>query len=306
MISLEAVGKRFGGRDAVAGVTLRIDPGALCVLVGPSGAGKSTVLRMINALVPADRGAIRIDGRDIRDIEPTQLRRGIGYVIQSIGLFPHWTVAQNIGTVPRLLEWPADRIARRVHELADLLQLDADLLGRYPHQLSGGQQQRVGVARALAGDPGIVLMDEPFGALDPITRETLQGELARIHRRTGKTIVFVTHDMDEALRLGTQIAVLEGGRLVQQGAPRALLQVPANDFVRQFVGGAELGLRQLHLTPVRERVSPGTAEGEPIAADASLKQAMSLMVASGRRALPVRDSDGRALGIVRLEHLVQP
>ena len=306
MISLENVGKRFGGRDAVAGVTLQIERGALCVLVGPSGAGKSTVLRMINALAPSDRGVIRIDGRDIRDIEPTELRRGIGYVIQSVGLFPHWTVELNVATVPRLLDWPAERIARRVRDLADLLQLDGDLLGRYPHQLSGGQQQRVGVARALAGDPPIVLMDEPFGALDPITRETLQGELARIHRQTGKTIVFVTHDMDEALRLGTQIAVLENGLMVQSGTPRELLEAPANDFVRQFVGGAELGLRQLHLTPVRERVTPGAADGEPIASDASLKQAMALMVATGRRALPVEDDTGRVVGILRLDDLVRP
>jgi len=306
MISLDGVGKRFGDRDAVADITLTIERGALCVLVGPSGAGKSTVLRMINALVPADRGAIRIDGRDILEIEPTELRRGIGYVIQSIGLFPHWTVARNIATVPRLLGWPAERIASRVRELSELLQLDASLLDRYPHQLSGGQQQRVGVARALAGDPGIMLMDEPFGALDPITRGTLQDALVRIHRRTAKTIVLVTHDMDEALRLGTHIAVLTNGALVQHGTPREVLEAPVDDFVQQFVGGAELGLRLLHLTPVRERVAPGTADGEPISADASLKQAVALMAASGRRVLPVRDAQGRALGIVAIHDLVRP
>jgi osmoprotectant transport system ATP-binding protein len=294
MIALERVSKRFNGQAVVQEVSLGVVKGALCVLVGPSGAGKSTVLRMINALVAPDSGAIRIAGRDIGAIEPTALRRGIGYVIQSVGLFPHWSVEDNIATVPRLLGWDKARIAARVAELIALLRLEPELATRRPHELSGGQQQRVGVARALAADPDIVLMDEPFGALDPITRQTLQAELARIHAATGKTIVFVTHDMDEALSLGTQIAVLDGGRLVQHDAPRALLAEPANDFVRQFVGGAEAGLRQLLLIRVRERATPGTADGEPISADASLKEALAVMIASGRRRLPVRDGDGVA------------
>jgi osmoprotectant transport system ATP-binding protein len=305
MITLDRVSKRFNGQPVVEDVSLAVDKGALCVLVGPSGAGKSTVLRMINALVAADAGTIRVAGRDIRTVEPTELRRSIGYVIQSVGLFPHWSVADNIATVPRLLGWEKSRIAARVAELVALLQLEPALAERRPHELSGGQQQRVGVARALAADPEIVLMDEPFGALDPITRQTLQAELARIHAATAKTIVFVTHDMDEALSLGTQIAVLQDGRLVQHGAPRTLLAEPANDFVRQFVGGAEASLRQLLLVRVRERMVAGTAAGEPIGADASLKQALAVMLASGRRRLPVHDGNGNALGVFELGALVQ-
>lgn len=307
MIELSSVTKRYADRTVVDEVSLTIASGAFCVLVGPSGSGKSTTLKMINRLIDVDDGAITVDGADIRDVPAEDLRRGMGYVIQSIGLFPHWTVADNIATVPRLLKWPEERVQARVQELIGLLQLDADEVAqRFPHELSGGQQQRIGVARALAADPNIVLMDEPFGALDPITRDTLQGELQRIHAATGKTIVFVTHDMDEALKLGTQIAILDEGRLVQCGTPEEILRAPANDFVRTFIGGADYGLRLLAVAKVRDHVrANGALDGPPISADASLKEALSMMIASHREALPVRDAKGRQLGAVHLADLAR-
>lgn len=307
MIELSSVTKRYADRTVVDEVSLTIASGAFCVLVGPSGSGKSTTLKMINRLIDVDDGTITVDGADIRDVPAEDLRRGMGYVIQSIGLFPHWTVADNIATVPRLLKWPEERVQARVQELIGLLQLDADEVAqRFPHELSGGQQQRIGVARALAADPNIVLMDEPFGALDPITRDTLQGELQRIHAATGKTIVFVTHDMDEALKLGTQIAILDEGRLVQCGTPEEILRAPANDFVRTFIGGADYGLRLLAVAKVRDHVrANGALDGPPISADASLKEALSMMIASHREALPVRDAKGRQLGAVHLADLAR-
>ncbi|HEY5208817.1 MAG TPA: ATP-binding cassette domain-containing protein [Stellaceae bacterium] len=240
MIALDGVSCVIGGRRIVDRVSLTVADGEFCALVGPSGSGKSTTLKTINRLVPISDGVIRIDGADIVAANVEALRRSIGYVIQSIGLFPHWTVADNIATVPRLLGWPEDRRRHRVAELLTLLRLDPAAAEKYPHQLSGGQQQRVGVARALAADPAILLMDEPFGALDPITRTALQTELAAIHRRLGKTILFVTHDIDEALRLADRIAILDAGRLVQVGTPEELLANPASDFVREFVGDPEL------------------------------------------------------------------
>jgi osmoprotectant transport system ATP-binding protein len=240
MIELDRVSRIVGGRRVVDGVTLTVANGEFCALVGPSGSGKSTTLKTINRLVPVSEGAIRIDGKDIAQANAEELRRSIGYVIQSIGLFPHWTVADNIATVPRLLGWPEDNRRRRVTELLDLLRLDPAEAAKYPHQLSGGQQQRVGVARALAANPNILLMDEPFGALDPITRTALQTELAAIHRRLSKTILFVTHDIDEALRLADRVAIVDGGRLIQVGTPDEILSNPASDFVREFVGDPEL------------------------------------------------------------------
>ena len=219
MIELKAASKSFGGTPAVDGVCLRIEAGAFCVLVGPSGCGKSTTLRMINAMIAPDAGAVEIGGRNVVSLDAIALRRSIGYVIQSVGLFPHWTVAANIGAVPQLLGWDKNKIAGRVEEIAEALQIDPSQLPRYPRELSGGQQQRVGVARALAADPGIMLMDEPFAALDPVSRAALQNELRRLHAASGKTIVFVTHDMNEALRLASQIVVMNAGRIVQAGAP---------------------------------------------------------------------------------------
>ena len=306
MIELEGVTKHYGGRSVVDALSLAVSTGEFCVLLGSSGCGKSTTLRMINRLVMADAGTIRVGGEDVTRVPPELLRRRIGYAIQSTGLFPHWTVADNIATVPRLLKWPAPRVARRVDELLELFRLDPALYRRkYQHQLSGGEQQRVGVARALAADPELLLMDEPFAAVDPITRDALQGELARLHRATGKTIVFVTHDIEEALRLATSIAIMDQGRIVQRGAPLELLERPANDFVRDFVGRQGLGLKLLSVRRVAERVRPGAAAGEPLPQEASLRDALSAMTARRTDRLPVADAAGHAVGVITLADLVR-
>jgi osmoprotectant transport system ATP-binding protein len=305
MIELACVTKKFGTSTILDNLTLDIAPGAFCVLVGPSGCGKSTILRLINGLIAPDAGRVLVRGADIAGLDRQVLRRGIGYVIQSVGLFPHRTIGDNIATVPRLLGWPKSRIAARVKELAELMQLDGALLARYPHQLSGGQQQRIGVARALAADPDIVLMDEPFGALDPLMRNALQQELRQIHRQSKKTIVFVTHDMDEALRLGTEIAVMKQGRIVQMGGPVDLLRAPADDFVRDLIGGADGPLRLLETIDVGGRMRQGeSAEGSPVAAGATLKEALALMLASRRSSLPVSDADGRAIGVLHFADIL--
>jgi osmoprotectant transport system ATP-binding protein len=307
MIELEHISKRYDGRPVVDDLSLTVPDGAFCILLGPSGCGKSTTLRMINRLVPFDSGAIRIAGEDIRDVPEEALRRRIGYAIQSIGLFPHWTVEDNIATVPRLLNWPGRRIRDRVAELLELLRLDPESYRRkYPHQLSGGEQQRIGVARALAADPELLLMDEPFGAVDPITRDALQNEIARIHAATKKTIVFVTHDIEEALRLATVIAILERGRLAQWGAPIDIVEHPASAFVRDFVGGEGSGLKLLGLRKIAERMRPGgSAVGLPVSADASLREALAAMTERHTDRLPVADASGRAIGIIMLADLVR-
>ena len=307
MIELEHISKRYDGRPIVDDLSLTVPDGAFCILLGPSGCGKSTTLRMINRLVPFDSGAIRIAGEDIRDVPEEALRRRIGYAIQSIGLFPHWTVEDNIATVPRLLNWPGRRIRDRVTELLELLRLDPESYRRkYPHQLSGGEQQRIGVARALAADPELLLMDEPFGAVDPITRDALQNEIARIHAATKKTIVFVTHDIEEALRLATVIAILERGRLAQWGAPIDIVEHPASAFVRDFVGGEGSGLKLLGLRKIAERMRlGGSAAGLPLSADASLREALAAMTERHTDRLPVADASGRAIGIIMLADLVR-
>jgi len=307
MIEIAGVSKIYDGRSVVDDLSLTIPDGAFCVLLGPSGCGKSTTLRMINRLIAADAGTIRIDGEDIAVLPEAALRRRVGYAIQSTGLFPHWRVEDNIATVPRLLGWPRQRIGDRVTELLELFRLAPDTYRRkYPHELSGGEQQRVGVARALAADPALLLMDEPFAAVDPVTRDALQAELAHIHQATGKTIVFVTHDIDEALRLATDIAILDRGRLAQFATPLDLLENPASNFVRDFVGTQGIGLKLLSVRKVRERLRPcQTAEGEPIAADASLRDALSLMTARGVSVLPVTDEGGRVVGTISLEDLVR-
>jgi len=306
MIEFEHVSKVFDGVKAVDDLTLSIPKGAFCALIGSSGSGKSTSLRMINRLIPHSSGTLKVGGEDVTAIPAEALRRRMGYAIQSIGLFPHWTVARNIAAVPALLGWPQPKIDDRVRELLALLQLDPRFAEKYPHQLSGGQQQRVGVARALAADPEVLLMDEPFGALDPITRDALQGEMARIHRETGKTVVFVTHDMDEALRLATQIAILDHGRLVQLGSPREILTSPANDFVRDFIGRDDLGLKLLATETAADRVRPGEpAEGAPIPAEASLRTALSILVARHADSAPVAAADGKPLGVLHLDDLVR-
>jgi osmoprotectant transport system ATP-binding protein len=230
---------RYAGAPvpAVRDVTLTIEPGELTVLLGPSGCGKSTLLRTINRLVEPTSGTVLIDGADVRERDPDELRRGIGYVIQAVGLFPHYTVAENVAVVPRLLGWDAARTSTRVDELLALVRLDpARYRGRRPRELSGGEAQRVGVARALAARPRVLLMDEPFAAVDAIVRASLQEETARVHRELGTTIVFVTHDVDEALRLATRIVVMNAGSVVQAGTPDDVLQRPASDFVRDLVG----------------------------------------------------------------------
>jgi osmoprotectant transport system ATP-binding protein len=307
MIELDRVSKRYDGRAVVDDLSLTIPTGEFCVLLGSSGCGKSTTLRMINCLVAADAGTIRVNGKDVAASPPELLRRRIGYAIQSTGLFPHWTVADNIATVPRLLKWPPARVAARVTELLELFRLDAaPYRGKYPHQLSGGEQQRVGVARALAADPELLLMDEPFAAVDPITRGALQRELLRIHRATGKTIVFVTHDIEEALRLATSIAVMDKGRIVQCASPLDLLETPANDFVRDFVGHQGLGLKLLSVRRIAERVRHDeTADGEPLPQEASLADALSAMTARRTDRLPVADPAGQRVGVITLADLVR-
>jgi osmoprotectant transport system ATP-binding protein len=307
MIALDHVTKRYDGRAVVDDLSLDIPAGEFCVLLGSSGCGKSTTLRMINRLVAADAGTIRVGGEDVTHLPPEVLRRRIGYAIQSTGLFPHWNVEDNIATVPRLLKWPAARVAARVSELLELLRLDpAAYRGKYPHQLSGGEQQRVGVARALAADPELLLMDEPFAAVDPITRDALQSELARIHRATQKTIVFVTHDIEEALRLATSIAIMDRGRIAQLGTPLELLEHPASDFVSDFVGHQGLGLKLLSVRRVADRLRRGeSADGEPLPVDASLRDALSAMTARRTDRLPVADGEGRAVGAITLSDLVR-
>src|SRR6185436_17626133 len=238
-IVLDHVTKRYGNsaRPAINDLSLTIPAGEICVLIGPSGGGKTTAMKMINRLISISEGDITIDGTSVRSLEVTELRRGIGYVIQQIGLFPHMTVENNIGTVPRLLGWDKQRIRARAGELLELVGLDPDEHAkRFPSQLSGGQRQRVGLARAVAADPPLMLMDEPFGAIDPITREHLQDEFLRLHREIRKTVIFVTHDIDEAIKMGDRIAILqEGGRLAQYDTPDDILAAPANDFVARFV-----------------------------------------------------------------------
>ncbi len=253
-VSFDGATKRYPGADqaAVESLTLDVPAGEICVLVGPSGCGKTTAMRMVNRMVEITEGDILVGGTSVRDRTPSDLRREIGYVIQQIGLFPHRTIAENIATVPNLLGWPRERGEARAKELLGLIGLDPELAERYPSQLSGGQQQRVGVARALAADPGVMLMDEPFGAVDPINRERLQNEFLRLQAELRKTILFVTHDIDEAIKMGDRIAVLrEGGRIAQYATPAELLMAPADGFVEDFVG-ADRALKRLSLLRVAD------------------------------------------------------
>ncbi|EPS2709521.1 ABC transporter ATP-binding protein [Cronobacter turicensis] len=305
MIEFKQVSKFYDGGAAVKDLSLTFAEGAFSVLIGTSGSGKSTTLKMINRLVEHDAGEIRFAGEEIRQFSPEALRRRMGYAIQSVGLFPHWTVAQNVATVPQLLKWPKARIQARVDELLALLGLAPEAFrDRYPHQLSGGQQQRVGVARALAADPEVLLMDEPFGALDPVTRSALQQEMRRIHQLLGRTIVLVTHDIDEALGLAQHLVLMDNGEVVQQGAPLTLLTAPRNDFVRDFFGRSELGVRLLSLKQVAEFIEPGTGEGAPVADTLTLREAMSVFVERQCEALSVVDAQGAHRGVLRFRHLV--
>ncbi|WP_312229261.1 ABC transporter ATP-binding protein [Pseudescherichia sp.] len=306
MIEFTQVSKTFNGQSAVSDLNLHFKTGAFSVLIGTSGSGKSTTLKMINRLVEHDAGTIRFAGEEIRSLPLLALRRRMGYAIQSIGLFPHWTVAQNIATVPQLLKWPRAKIDARIDELMALLGLDPQLRGRYPHQLSGGQQQRVGVARALAADPEVLLMDEPFGALDPVTRGALQQEMKRIHRLLGRTIVLVTHDIDEALQLADNLVLMDEGRVVQQGTPLEMLTRPANEFVRTFFGRSELGVRLLSLRSVGDYVRPGEqVAGEPLDAAMTLRDALSAFVARRCEVLPVANAEGVPCGAVHFQDLLR-
>jgi osmoprotectant transport system ATP-binding protein len=294
LISFESVTKRFAdGTTAVDKLDLEVPEGDLTVLVGPSGCGKTTTLRMINRMIDASSGRILVDGQDIAKVDPPELRRRIGYVIQQIGLFPHRTIGENIATVPELVGWDKRRTEARVGELLELVGLPAEVRDRYPHQLSGGQRQRVGVARALAVDPPIMLMDEPFGAVDPIVRSRLQDEFLRLQQEVRKTIVFVTHDIDEAIKMGDRIAIFrQGGHLEQYASPDELLAEPATDFVADFLG-TERGLKRLALIPV----SAVKAESGPVVSpDDDGQAALAAAEAYGSDWVVVVDGDRRLLG----------
>jgi osmoprotectant transport system ATP-binding protein len=303
-VSYRGVTKRYPGQaaPAIEDLSLDVEAGEICVLVGPSGSGKTTALRMVNRTVELTEGDILIGGTSIRDRDPAELRREMGYVIQQIGLFPHRTVGDNIETVPRLLGWDHARARKRADELLDLVGLGSGVRDRYPSQLSGGQQQRIGVARALAADPPVMLMDEPFGAIDPINRERLQNEFLRLQTEIRKTVMFVTHDIDEAIKMGDRIAIIEeGGRLAQYATPAELLMAPANDFVEDFVG-ADRALKRLALMRVRDInlweaplafVGQSTAEVRTKLEGAEVPHA--LLVNSERRPIGwLSDSDLRA------------
>ena len=308
MITIDHAVKTYGDRTVVDDVSLDIPDGSFTILLGPSGSGKSTLLKLINRLIPLTSGSIEIDGRDIMAGPPEILRRGIGYAIQSIGLFPHWTITRNIAAVPQLLGWPTPKISDRVKELLALVRLDPSIGERYPHQLSGGQQQRVGVARALAADPPLLLMDEPFGALDPISRKAIQDEVRRIHAETKKTIVFVTHDLEEALRLGTEIVMLREGKIAQAGSPLDLIAHAADPFIRDFLG-AETGLMQLSLQEVSARLTPlqetQSEATQTIVDNASLREALSLMVQNHVDRLAVLNAGGIFLGTLHLADILR-
>ena len=297
MIRIEGVSKLYGSAAVVDDVSLQIEGHSICVIVGSSGSGKTTLLRMINRLVEPSRGRILVDGRNSAEEQPHLLRRRIGYVIQGHGLFPHRTVAQNIATVPTLLGWHAARIAERVEALLQAFQLDpAHFADKYPHQLSGGQQQRVGVARALAAEPALLLMDEPYGALDPIIRAKAQVDLLAIQRKFGTTIVLVTHDIDEAFRLGDRVAVMSAGKVLQVGRPAELLRRPANPLVAQMMGTSDRSLRLLSLTTAGEAAFAGTTAGPQVPASASLRDVLSELIWRNADGATVLDDAGRPVG----------
>jgi len=331
VIEFDQVTKVYPGATApsVDKLTMRIEAGEICALVGPSGSGKTTAMRMVNRLIEPTSGTVRIDGVDTRSMELETLRRSIGYVIQQVGLFPHKSVIDNVGTVPRLLGWDEARIRTRSIELLDLVGLDPHQFGqRYPAQLSGGQRQRVGVARALAADPPVMLMDEPFGAIDPLVREQIQDEFLKMQQDVRKTIIIVTHDLDEAMRMGDKVAVLrEGGVLAQIATPEELLAAPADEFVQRFVGG-DSALRRLALATVRQLplipldvahhqgfgmyIDPAGApvqwsNGQPIrvtvSLNATLRTALGELIGAGEQYAPVVDQHGRPVAMVTTQLL---
>jgi osmoprotectant transport system ATP-binding protein len=303
MIVIESLTKRYGSTTAVDAVSMVIERNSITVIVGTSGSGKSTLLRMINRLIEPTSGRVLIDDRDTEGEPGHLLRRRIGYVIQGNGLFPHRTVAENVGTVPRLLGWPENRIRERTAELLSALQLDpAQYSQKYPYQLSGGQQQRVGVARALAAEPAVLLMDEPFGALDPIIREKAQDDLLDIQRKFGTTVVLVTHDIDEAFRLGDRVAVMSDGRLIQYDRPEVLVTRPADALVGRMTGSAERAMRLLSLTTAGEAALPLAASAATgmnwlvVPTSASLREVLSELLWRGSECATVVDADGTPRG----------
>jgi osmoprotectant transport system ATP-binding protein len=302
MIDLECITKVYLGSNtpAVDAVSLEIPEGEICVFIGPSGCGKTTLMRMINRLTPITSGCIKLGGRDVMELEPIELRRRIGYVIQQIGLFPHMTVFENIAVVPKLLHWQKERINDRVDELLTLVGLDPKVFRtRYPRELSGGQAQRIGVARAMAADPPVMLMDEPFGAIDPITREVLQDEFLKIQSKLRKTVIFVTHDIHEAIKMGQKIALLKDGHLVQYGPPVELLAAPRDEFVKSFVG-SDRALKRLNLLKVKDAMllDPGYCLDED-----SSERVLECMLQNDLHYLLVTDSSRKLKGYVNLYDL---
>ncbi|MDE3133318.1 MAG: ABC transporter ATP-binding protein [Acidobacteriota bacterium] len=306
-LELRHVQKLYPGRrePAIPDLSLTVPAGEVCVLVGPSGSGKTTAMRLINRMIPLTGGDILLGGRSVLEREETELRREIGYVIQQVGLFPHQTVHENIAIVPKLLGWSKDRIEPRVRELLELISLDPAEVGRrYPHQLSGGQRQRVGVARALAADPPLLLMDEPFGAIDPINRATLQDGFLALQRQVRKTVVFVTHDIDEAIKIGDRIAILrEGGVLAQYAAPAEILDHPADEFVAEFVG-ADRALKRLGLATLADVELPpmnGDRPAGDLPLETSVRDALAAVLAAGGQPLRVVGEDGSVRGLATLD-----
>lgn len=304
MIEIEGLSKIYGTTAVVDNVSMLMEAGEITVIVGTSGSGKTTLIRMINRLVEPTSGRVLIDGKDTRETPAYDLRRQIGYAIQDHGLFPHRTVSQNIATVPELLRWDKKKIAARVEELLELFQLDpAEFKNRMPGELSGGQAQRVGVARALAARPNILLMDEPYGALDPIIRAKAQDDLLAIQAKTGTTIVLVTHDMEEAIHLGNRIAVMDKGELLQFAPPAEVIGHPATPFVADLIGTGERPFRLLSLGKVSELVHQGEGAGAPIRDNLSLRDAYAEALWSRRSVLPVSAENGEIVGVVTLGDL---
>ncbi|AEP88275.1 choline ABC transporter ATP-binding protein OpuBA [Bacillus spizizenii] len=304
MLTLENVSKTYkGGKKAVNNVNLKIAKGEFICFIGPSGCGKTTTMKMINRLIEPSAGKIFIDGENIMEQDPVELRRKIGYVIQQIGLFPHMTIQQNISLVPKLLKWPEQQRKERARELLKLVDMGPEYLDRYPHELSGGQQQRIGVLRALAAEPPLILMDEPFGALDPITRDSLQEEFKKLQKTLHKTIVFVTHDMDEAIKLADRIVILKAGEIVQVGTPDDILRNPADEFVEEFIGKERLIQSS---SPDVERVDQiMNTQPVTITADKTLSEAIQLMRQERVDSLLVVDDEHVLQGYVDVEIIDQ-
>ena len=300
MIEFQNISRSFGAVRAIDGMNLKIERGEFVVLIGASGSGKSTMLKMINRMESHDSGKILFKGEEIYKFKVRDLRLRMGYAIQSVGLFPHWTVERNIGVVPQMLGWSDEKIRERVATLLQLFDLDPEIYRqRFPHELSGGQQQRVGVARALAADPDVLLMDEPFGALDPVIRASLQQEIKRVHQSSGKTIVMVTHDIDEALLLATKIVLLDQGKIVQVGTPLQLLATPASPLVTEFVGGSDIGIKLLSL-----KLAASLARAEPardavsLPASTTLREAVSYLAAHQTACVNLTDESGAHAGVL--------